>query len=291
MQNAPDLKISVKGTTRVLGIIGDPIAHSLSPTMQNAAIAAAGIDAVYVPFHVKPDAIEQAIAALRALDILGINVTVPHKESVMPFLDHIDSEAELIGAVNTIVNENGRLVGYNTDGRGFLQALELDLGFVPEGKSSVVLGAGGATRAAVEALARAGADEVVVVNRTPKKAEQIVAEFEPHFPKTRFAALPFDNGAEIADAFAGADLLVNSTTCGLHGEQFQVPTIEKLRSDAVFFDMVYAPQLTPIQNLAKVRGLVFADGRGMLAGQGDAAFELWFGQAAPAGIMRSVIME
>lgn len=280
--------MQLNGTTKILGIFGDPIAHTLSPKMQNAAIAAAGINAVFVPFHVKEDVLPGAVAAIRSLGLVGVNVTVPHKESIIPYLDEIDSEAKLIGAVNTVVNLDGRLIGHNTDGRGFLNSLHSELSFLPAGKNVLLLGAGGAARAAIVALAQADVGRIVISNRTYGKAEELVKEFSGHFPDTELIAEPFAT-EKLQSHLASVDLLVNTTVVGLQGEDFSLPLIETLSAKAVFYDMVYAPVLTPLQQAANDRGLQFADGRGMLAGQGEVAFELWFGTRPASDIMRSVI--
>ncbi len=280
--------MQLNGTTKVLGIFGDPIAHSLSPRMQNAAIEAADINAVFVPFHVRKVELEAAVAAIRSLGLIGVNVTVPHKEAVMPFLDEIDNEAKLIGAVNTIVHLDGRLIGHNTDGRGFLDSLQSDLSFQPAGKNVLLLGAGGAARAAIVALAQATAARITISNRTFGKAEELRAEFSGLFPDTEFVAEPFEV-ERLQPHLASADLLVNTTVVGLHGENFSLPLIESLSTSAFFYDMVYAPGLTPLQQAASDRGLAFADGRGMLVGQGGIAFQLWFGVSPASDIMRSVI--
>ncbi len=276
------------GNTKVLGIFGDPVAHSLSPKMQNAAIEAAGINAVYVPFHIRPEQLQDAVEAIRAIGLLGVSVTVPHKEAVMPFLDEIDSGAQLIGAVNTVVNRDGRLIGYNTDGLGLLKSLDQELGFNPHGKKTVLFGAGGAARAAIVALAQSGVSHLVVGNRTAEKAERLVRGFSGHFPGTSFSATSLESDL-LQSALAETDLLVNTTTIGLHGEAFPVRAIKSLSESASFYDMVYTSGLTPLQSDAQGRGLNFTDGRGMLAGQGEEAFRLWFGVQPPDKIMHSQI--
>lgn len=276
--------MQITGTTKIVGIFGDPVSHSLSPGMQNAALEAAGIDAVYVPFHVAGQELAQAVGAVRALELVGVNVTVPHKEGVMPLLDEIDPDAALIGAVNTIVNRSGRLVGYNTDGIGFLASLRDDLDFDPAGRRVVLLGAGGAARAAIVALAGAGASSIAIVNRTADKAENLQLEFRKHFPDVRISVCPLPS-SRLEQIVSDAELLVNTTTIGMHGESYPEPVVDLLNDNAVFYDMVYAPDLTPMQRSASERGLRFADGRGMLAGQGEASFRLWFGTHPPDKIM------
>lgn len=280
--------MQVDGTTMVVGIIGDPVAHSLSPLMQNAAIEAAGIDAIYVPFHVKSIHLEQSVLAIRALGMTGINVTIPHKQAVMPYLDDIDASAQLIGAVNTIVNRHDRLAGYNTDGQGFIQSLRFDLDFSPAGQKVVLLGAGGAARSAIVALAEEGAAEIVIANRTVASAESLVEEFSVHFPEMRLAALPLE-AKSLNQELENTELLVNTTSLGLRREDLPFPVMRSLPAGSLFYDMVYTPDLTPLQQDARKQGVKWSDGRGMLVGQGEAAFRLWFDSPAPEGVMRQQV--
>ncbi|MBC8476719.1 MAG: shikimate dehydrogenase, partial [Dehalococcoidia bacterium] len=163
----------ITGKTRICGIIGDPVEHSMSPVMHNAAFEALGLDYVYLPFHVQGEELKEAINGIRALNIVGLNVTIPHKMAVIPFLDKLDPLAERMGAVNTIANENGALAGYNTDASGFLQALRAQ-GIEPDGKSIVILGAGGAAKGISFILAGAGAN-LVILNRTLSRAEELAS--------------------------------------------------------------------------------------------------------------------
>ena len=277
--------MQITGKTKIVGIFGDPIAHSLSPVMQNAAIKAGGIDAVYVPFHVLPENLGPAVASIRTLGLIGVNVTVPHKEMVIPFLDEIDPAAELVGAVNTIVNRAGRLIGFNTDGEGLIRGLEEDLSFSVPTKKIIVLGAGGAARAAIVALAGSAAAEITIINRSLDKAERLVSDFSVKFPGTKITALPLEEPV-VTPVLAAADLLLNTTVVGLAGESFDFELIERLSKNASFYDMVYAPEPTPLQQFAQQCGIDYADGRGMLAGQGEVAFSHWFGRLLPPGTMK-----
>ncbi len=277
--------MKIDGKTQILGIFGDPVAHSLSPLMQNAALCELAVDAVYVPFHVRPVDLAGAVNALRALRIRGVNVTVPHKEAVLPLLDEVDPAARLIGAVNTIVNRDGRLVGYNTDGLGLLAALRDDLQFGPRGKRVLLLGAGGACRAALAALAGAGAVELRLANRNPARAEALAAGFASHFEGTTFAAFPLDDGAPPVSAVAEVDLIVNTTSVGLKGEELALPWAA-IPERARVYDMVYRREGTPLCLRARENGHQAADGLGMLAGQGEAAFRLWTGLEPPFGLMK-----
>lgn len=282
--------MTVSGRTLVFGILGDPVAHSLSPVMQNAAFAALGVDAVYVPFPVAPAALGEAVAGLRALGVAGVNVTIPHKEAVRAHLDRLDPLAARIGAVNTVVREGNLLVGYNTDGAGFLRSLAEDLQFYPTGKRVLLLGAGGACRAALVALVEAGASQVVIANRTVERAAGLCGEFASFYPGTRFANLPLRRG-DLEAALSETDLLVNTSSLGLKGESIELPW-EALPPAASVYDMVYArtPEGTPLLREARSLGRRAADGLGMLAGQGEEAFFLWTGLRPPPGLMKKRLL-
>jgi shikimate dehydrogenase len=276
--------MNIRGTTRILGIFGDPVDHSLSPIMQNEALAQAGIDAVYVPFHVRPENLPAAVSAIRSLDLRGVNVTVPHKEQVGPFLDAIDPTARLIGAVNTIVNRGGVLTGYNTDAPGLLRSLAKDLQFDPAGRRILLLGAGGACRAALVALGRAGAAWIGIANRTRSRAEVLVGEFGDVFRGTTLASFDLDP-VQLSAVVPQIDLLVNTSAVGLKGESFAgFPWID-VAPGALVYDMVYAKGGTPFLQAARARGHRSADGLGMLAAQGEEAFFLWTGQRPSDGVM------
>lgn len=279
--------IQVQGTSRVYGIIGSPVAHSLSPRMQNAALAACGIDAVYVPFPVDPRLLGEAVAGLRALGVSGFNVTIPHKCSVMPFLDRIDSSARLAGAVNTVVRDEAGYTGYNTDGEGLVRSLSVDLGWSVADKQVVVYGAGGAVRGAVAALAHHGASRISLYNRTPDRVGKIVSSLSAAYPQVVFE--PLSDLERVNARLVETDLLLHGTSLGMHGEELPGIDLALLASTAVVYDMVYAPHETPLINAARTRGLVCQDGLGMLVGQGELAFARWHGVLPPAGCMRAAL--
>jgi len=282
--------MTITGTTRIVGIFGDPVAHSLSPRMHNAALVAAGIDAVYVPFHVAPDQLAAAVQAIRALGITGVNLTIPHKEAACALVDELDPLAAAIGAVNTIVNRDGRLCGYNTDGIGLIRALSGELGFSVDGKRVLVIGAGGAARAALVALARAGATWIGVANRTVSRAEKLLAELSPRLSGTALAAFPLGSDGSIDGLPERVDLLVNTSALGLHDDSCELSPKKLLHPVGGVYDMVYGPQATQLVLAAQADGLAAADGRGMLAGQGEAAFSLWFGVNPSPGVMRQALV-
>lgn len=279
----------VQGTTKVFAILGDPVAHSLSPQMHNAALTALGIDAIYVPFHVSPDHLAAAVAGIRALQIAGLSVTVPHKEHIIPLLDEIDPAAQRIGAVNTVVNRQGRLIGYNTDAPGFLRALHDTLGFAPRDQMVVLIGAGGAARAALVALAQEGATTIVVANRTLSRAIDLIENYRGVFPDCHLVATEL-YGDSIGGFLAQADLLVNTSAIGLQGESFPPPIITTLKPSARIFDMVYAKTTrTPLVIQGENTGHRAADGRSMLIAQGEEAFVLWTEKTPPAGVMKTTL--
>lgn len=281
--------MQLTGKTRVLGIFGDPVAHSLSPAMQNQALQQAGINAVYVPFHVPVEELPQAVAAIPALGLWGVNVTVPHKEAVCPLLDDIDPSARLIGAVNTIVNRQGRLIGYNTDGLGFLRSLAEDLQFIPRGQRILLMGAGGACRAALVSLCKAGAAWIGIANRTRSRAETLVQEFEGVFPEVGFAHFGIER-EELHRAAENIDLLVNTSAVGLKGEAFADLPWAVLNPEVALYDMVYSKTGTPLVQEAITRGHRASDGLGMLAGQGEEAFILWTGEKPVDGLMKRCLL-
>ena len=280
---------NITGKTGVLGIIGWPVAHSLSPLMQNAACVALGLDYVYVPFPVAPENLRSAVDGLRVLGVAGFNVTIPHKEAIVGLLDGLTDEARLIGAVNTVKREGDRLIGHNTDAAGLIASLQGDLELDIEGSRVLLLGAGGAARAAIVGLCRAGAASVIVANRTPGKAERFVADFRSVFSGANLALSPLDilKGDQ---RLKGVDLLINTTAVGLDGTMFDGVDLAPMAPCACVYDMVYTPALTPLLAKARRNSLRFANGVGMLAAQGESAFSFWTGCEPPNGLMKSRLL-
>ncbi len=268
-----------------LGLIGDPVAHSVSPVFQQAALDALGLDARYEAWQTPAAALAGRVTSLRHPDALGANVTVPHKQAVIPLLDAVDEAAGHAGAVNTIVNREGRLTGYNTDIEGFLSALRLDGGFEPKGATVAVLGAGGAARAIVWGLVQAGASRVLVLNRTVARAEALVSAM----PDGKTAAAPLaGDGEALSKLLTPIDLLVNCTTAGmLHAAgEGMLPLAAGLLQPAWFVvDIVANPAVTPLLRAAAERGCRTLGGLSMLVRQGARSLELWTGRPAPFAIM------
>jgi len=279
--------LQVSGTTKILAIIGHPVEHSRSPAMQNAALAACGMEYVYVPFGVPPERLAEAVAGLRALGVAGFNVTIPHKVSVMAYLDRLDESAEAAGAVNTVLNDRGTLIGYNTDGDGLVQSLGEELGFRPGSGTIVIAGAGGAARGAVAALCRAGAGRIVIVNRTIERARELARTLGERYNGTEI--IPVGGGAEVRPYLGETALFVNTTSLGMDHETIPFLSVADLPPTAAVYDMVYAPLVTPLLREAAARGLQHANGLGMLAAQGELAFRIWTGRTAPRGVMKGVL--
>jgi len=287
--------LKISGTTRLIGIFGDPITHTLSPAMHNAAFEELGIEMAYVPCHVLPKDLKKAVEGAAAMNLAGLNVTVPHKERIIKYLDSIDDRARVIGAVNTVVNEDGVLRGYDTDALGFLRSLQEDYAFDPRGKRIIIIGAGGASRAIVYEFLALGAASLTLVNRTPARAERLAGEYGGLFPGADVNVCSMDEfsscaGGASAKAIGAADLIVNATSVGLMGAgELNVP-LEKLPQGAIVSDIVYRPIETAFLRKAKGLGLRAHSGLGMLVHQGAAAFELWTRRDAPVEVMRQAAL-
>lgn len=280
----------MSGTSGICGIIGDPIGHSMSPVMHNAAFEETGIDYLYIPFKVKKEELGKAIAGMRALNIRGLNVTIPHKVAVIPFLDELDPLAQRIGAVNTIVNDDGVLTGYNTDAAGFLQAL-LERGIEPGGKNVVILGAGGASRAISFILAERGA-HLVILNRLLELdwAEELASRISQVFKK-EVEALEL-NEENLEKVLAKADILVNATSVGMSPNSNETPVSpDLLKPSLIIFDIVYNPIKTRLLREAETAGAETISGVDMLVWQGALAFEKWTGAKAPVKLMRETAIK
>jgi shikimate dehydrogenase len=272
----------------VVGVIGDPIRHSLSPALHNAAFAALGLDWAYLAFPVPAGEVPGALAGMRALGIDGLSVTMPHKDAVVELVDHLSPTAARLGAANTVVRRGGRLAGESTDGDGFLAALRLDEGWEPAGRRCLVLGTGGAARAVALALGQAGAAQVAVVGRRPEAAE-VAAELAGSVGRT---AGPEEAGE--------ADLIVNATPVGMTGivglDRESVPRmpfdidVGRLGRGQLVVDLVYAPAATPLLDGARRQGAATANGLGMLIHQAALQFRLWTGEDPPLEVMSAAAL-
>ncbi|MFH1542776.1 MAG: shikimate dehydrogenase [bacterium] len=269
--------------TKKAYLIGHPLKHSVSPAMHNAI---ATDYYKYEPKDVKPGEIAKALVEFRKPEVIGFNVTIPHKEAILPFLDDLDNNAELIGAVNTVVNEDGRLVGHNTDGAGFIESLKQDAKIDPLDKNVVVIGAGGASRAVCVMLAEAKVDFLTVTDIAAEKAQQLV-EYISSELEVNCNFVPA-NSPELQERINNADILVNCSPIGMHPKEDQSPLADniKLHSNLMVYDLVYNPGVTKLMKAAEAAGARTCTGLGMLVRQGALAFTLWTGQEADIPKMR-----
>jgi len=270
----------VRGSTRLTGVIGWPVEHSLSPAIHNAAFAALGLDWVYVPLAVPPPRLARAIAGLSALGFAGANVTMPHKTEAAELVDTCSEDARTLRAVNTIVVGADEVSGHNTDALGFERFLREDAGFDPSGRSALVFGAGGAARACALAFARGGAAGIAVAVREPSRADDLRSVVEG--TDTAVRIVPFDDaGTE------EPDVIVNATPLGVHGESIPLPS---LGPGMLAVDLLYRPSGTPFQTAAREAGATVFGGLGLLLRQAELSFELWTGRAAPLPVMSAAAL-
>ncbi|MFW6027445.1 MAG: shikimate dehydrogenase [bacterium] len=261
----------ISGAAKVAGVMGWPVAHSLSPRLHGYWLDVLGLDGAYVPFAVRPEDLGLALKALPRLGVVGINLTVPHKERALPLMARLDKAARTIGAVNTVTAApDGLLTGRNTDAYGFLRHLEESApSWRPGSGAAVVLGAGGAARAAIHALQEAGVADIRMVNRTPERAQKLLREFG-----LGYGVFSLE---EVDRAFPEAALLVNATSLGMTGAPPLELSLDGLPEGCIVYDLVYAPLETPLLAAARARGHKCVDGLGMLIHQAVPAFEAFFG--------------
>ena len=274
------------GKTSLVGLIGWPIGHSLSPLMHNAAFKALDLDWLYLPLPVRPGEVGAALKGLAALNFSGCNVTLPHKETVVKHLDQIDHVAKVLGAVNTISIKDGMATGANTDPAGFLLDLQ-DRGIEPKGMNVVILGAGGAARGILFALAQAQVNSVIVINRTMGRAEALIEDMFSLFSPVRLGAKPLTR--EVFEALGQkVDLVINTTSVGMAPKDGDCPWPENvpMPGKTTYYDLVYNPKETVFLTRARAAGAVAVGGLGMLIHQGALSFNFWTGQQAPIDVMR-----
>jgi shikimate dehydrogenase len=270
----------VGGSTKTVGIIGWPVAHSLSPAIHNAAFVAMGLDWVYLPLPVHPLHLAAALDGIASTGFVGANVTMPHKAAVAGLVDELSDDARRLRAVNTIIRDGERLRGANTDAPGFERFLRLDVGFDPAGRDALIFGAGGAGRACALALAREGVASITVAAREPARVEDVEAALDG--VRTDVRAVGFDRAVSVR-----ADLIVNATPLGARGESLPVPP---LGSDMLVVDLLYHPAVTPLQLEARNAGATAFGGVGLLLHQAALSFEMWTGQQPPLEVMSAAAL-
>ena len=281
--------MQITGKTKIVGVIGDPVEHSRSPQMHNAAFAELGLNYVYVPFHIPPDALPEAIEGFKAINVVGLNVTLPHKQAVIPFLDEISREVELIGAVNTLTFENGRIKGNNTDGLGFLEGMR-ETGFeLTQGESALVIGAGGSARAVIVALGSIGLETIFVANRTVSKAVKL-AECLSDSIGASVHGIGLDD-SQLEDVVNNVALVVNTASVGMDISMPPIIDTDWLRPQTAVYDIVYTPPETRLLLAAAERGCHTIRGLSMLVYQGAIAFEKWTQVTPPVKTMKQALQQ
>ncbi|WP_413167028.1 shikimate dehydrogenase [Capilliphycus salinus ALCB114379] len=279
----------IQGTTKLLGVIGDPIEHSLSPVMHNAAIAEMGVDYVYLPFPIKSTDLDAALAGFSAMGLEGFNVTIPHKQAIVSRLSHVSKLAEAVGAVNTVWRTDRGWEGTNTDVVGFiapLKEINNNHQFWRE-KTAIILGNGGASRAVVAGCAELGIRNIFVVGRNREKLDIFQQSW---LDSPLSLSLNVETWDSLPEMIHQADLLVNTTPVGMYPHVENSPVTEAvmdgLKSDAIAYDLIYTPNPTQFLSLAKAKGAIIIDGLEMLVQQGATALELWLKQPVPVDVMR-----
>ncbi|MFA5839637.1 MAG: shikimate dehydrogenase [Candidatus Margulisiibacteriota bacterium] len=272
---------------KITGLLGFPLGHTLSPAMQNAAFKELGLDWEYKKFEVAPEDLKAAVDGFKAMHLAGFNVTIPHKEKIIPLLDDVTKLASLIGAVNTVKYQNGSLIGYNTDGEGFIASLKNDANESPAGKNIVVLGAGGAGRAVCVMLAENKASNLTISDIDQTKSAELAKHIRSNFKITCSSLLP--NSPALQAAINSAHILVNTTPIGMLPKIDFSPIDETilLPSQLLVYDLVYNPAETKLIKQAKAAGCRTCSGLGMLVYQGAFAFTIWTGEEAPLEVMRA----
>ena len=279
-----------------LAVFGDPVAHSRSPQMHNAALEACGMAARYCRLHTRPEELPEALRLLPGAGFIGVNCTIPHKATTLDLVDVADEHARKIGVVNTVVVEGDRLLGFNTDGPGLLRAVQAEFGVDLRDLRVMVLGAGGgAGRAIAAQCAIENCERLVLVNRTFEKAQQLALELEPFFkgprvfgPMRRLEAVPWEEH-HLAAQLTNIDLVINATSCGMKHTDPSVLPASILRANLLVYDTIYTAQNTPLMEDAQSVGARTANGKSMLLHQGALSFEIWFNRPAPVEVKRAAM--
>ncbi|MDF9760489.1 shikimate dehydrogenase [Peribacillus simplex] len=270
---------------KIYGVMGDPIAHSMSPDIHNDAFEKENIEAVYHHFHVTNEGLNDAVKGMKALGIEGFNITIPHKTSIIPFLDEVDELALAIGAVNTVVNKNGRFIGYNTDGKGFFKSLCDEISGDIKAKKTLVIGAGGAARAIYFTLVKEGVKQVDIANRTKERAAQLVSDC-PYDKVSKALSI-----IEAEESLSQYDLIIQTTSSGMSPELDHSPLkVDQLKTGAIVSDIIYNPLQTKLLLEAREKGAETQNGLGMFINQAALAFEIWTGVMPDTARMTEIVL-
>ena len=277
----------ITGKTKIVGVFGYPISHSLSPAMHNAAFKYLNLDYIYIAFEVKPSDLKAVVKSIPALNISGINLTIPHKEAVVPYMDKLTREAELIGAVNTIEVQNSGLIGHNTDALGFIRSLR-EFGVSIKGKSVLLLGAGGASKGVGFALVLNKAKEICIANRTLEKAKVLASNLRKKANFSKVSVIPLEH-KHLKSVLKNTDILINATSSGMKSKDPLLVPSDSIIKKIIVYDLIYNPPETKLIRLAKKKGCLTINGESMLVHQGAIAFEIWTKRKAPVEIMKKAL--
>ncbi len=273
----------------LVGVFGQPVAENPTGVMQEAAFAAAGLNWRYLNIEVPPEKLGDAMQSMETFGMRGVNLTIPHKVAVLDYLDEVSPEAGMIGAVNTVRLENGKLIGENTDGKGFLRGITTDTGMDPASKRVVMIGAGGATRAIATELILAGVDDLLVLNRTVERGEKMVSDLQA----ATKGPIRFQKWVGTYAVPGNCDLFINATSIGLYPDINAMPDVDLsgAHPDSLVADVVFNPPETPLLAVARIKGLKTLDGLSMLVYQGMIGFEMWTGQSPDEAVMKSALQQ
>ncbi len=269
------MKLKIDGHSKIYALLGHPVEHTASCAMHNAAFKALDINACYIALDVKTNCLKEAIASIRALNIAGVNITIPHKQTCMKYLDKIDRQAKNIGAVNTVINKNGNLTGYNTDADGFVDSLKFDAAFDVKNKSIFIMGAGGAARAIAFSLAQKKPKVIYIQDIKDKPAFGLALSLKKYYPKLNVITVRVGDKKKTEISLSEADLFINATGVGLKKKDSAVIDVKLLNKRTLVCDLIYNPKEPVLLKAAKKRGLKILNGEGLLLYQGLRAFKIW----------------
>ena len=277
---------NITGRTRVLAILGYPVEHSLSPAMQNSEFERLGLDYVYIPAPVAPENLETSIRGLVAAGVAGFNITIPHKQAVLPLLDEVSDDARQVGAVNTIKVVDGKLQGYNTDIDGWVRDIQEEI--LLERSSVCIVGAGGAARAVAVGALKAGASRLFLCGRNRDTVEELHRFLQEKMPDASISSMALDD-ADCRKELSGCDIVVNTTPVGMDSTPGMPFSAEWLNENQYVYDAIYVPAETELLRQARMKGCAVKNGLGMLAYQGAVAFEIWTGETPDVERMKSTL--
>jgi shikimate dehydrogenase len=283
------MKSKIDGHSKIYALLGHPVEHTASCSMHNTAFEALGINACYIALDVEARYLKEALASIKALNIAGVNVTIPHKQTCMKYLDKIDTQAKKIGAVNTIINRKGKLIGYNTDADGFIDSLKFDADFSVRNKVIFIMGAGGASRAVAFSLAEEKPKAIYIQDIKDNLASKLVLSLKKYYPKIDIIALRFKDKRKTACLLSEIDMFINATGVGLKKGDPAVIDVKLLDRRTLVCDLIYNPKESALLKAAKKKGLKIINGEGLLLHQGIRAFKIWTNKAPEVKLYKKAL--